>query len=201
MKIGSIFIGILSISFLSFGTPQEKHKFLDNDYQYVAKNRYEKEKIKAVILDEGLPTTDINKAVVEFAIGLLGTEYRFGGQSIRGIDCSAFVQEVFSMVGVNLPRTARYQAQFGTFVSRENLKPGDLLFFSTYAKFPSHVGIYIGEGKMIHASSAGGKVIISNIDKDYYLRHFLFAKRIFFYDPELAYNKKEKKIRKVKGTE
>ncbi len=201
MKLNGILAGILALSFFSFGVSPEKHKFLDNDFEDLAKTKYEKQRIKAVMLDDGLPSTDVNNAVVEFAIGLLGTEYRFGGQSIRGIDCSAFVQEVFSMVGIELPRTARYQAQFGTFVSRENLKPGDLLFFSTYAKFPSHVGIYIGEGKMIHASSAGGKVIISNIDKDYYLRHFLFAKRIFFYDPELAYNKKEKKVRKVKGTE
>jgi cell wall-associated NlpC family hydrolase len=119
-----------------------------------------------------------NKDIYKYAIGLLGTKYSFGGNSINGVDCSFLVQHVFELAGFKLPRTAREQARYGYFVRKESLKPGDLLFFATYASFPSHVGIYIGDGKMIHASSKGGKVEVANINEDYYARRFLFAKRI-----------------------
>jgi cell wall-associated NlpC family hydrolase len=119
-----------------------------------------------------------NKDIYKYAVGLLGTKYTFGGTSINGIDCSFFVQHVFELAGFKLPRTAREQARYGYFVRKENLKPGDLLFFATYASFPSHVGIYIGDGKMIHASSKGGRVEVANINEDYYVKRFLFAKRI-----------------------
>ncbi|RMD47437.1 MAG: NlpC/P60 family protein [Aquificota bacterium] len=161
----------------------EVYKKLPNDF---AKKRF-----MAEMLDDELPTTRFQSEIVDLAIGLLGIKYRFGGETINGMDCSSFVQKVYKMAGANLPRTARYQAEFGIFVSREDLKPGDLLFFQTYAKFPSHVGIYVGEGKMIHASSAGKRIIISDINKDYYLRHFLYAKRIYLYDPKIALNKEE----------
>jgi cell wall-associated NlpC family hydrolase len=119
-----------------------------------------------------------NKDIYKYAVGLLGTKYTFGGTSINGIDCSSFVQHVFELAGFKLPRTAREQARYGYFVRKENLKPGDLLFFATYASFPSHVGIYIGDGKMIHASSKGGRVEVANINQDFYMKRFLFAKRI-----------------------
>ncbi len=155
---------------------------------------YEKERYEAVMLDDGIPTPEFQKGIIDLAIGFLGIRYRFGGSSIRGMDCSAFVQRVYAMAGIPLPRTARAQAQYGITVSRENLKPGDLLFFQTYARFPSHVGIYIGNGKMIHASSASRRIVISDINKDYYLRHFLFAKRIFLYDPKIVKEKDQVKI-------
>lgn len=119
-----------------------------------------------------------NTEIYKYAIGLLGTKYRFGGDNINGIDCSSFVQNVFELAGYKMPRTAREQARYGYFVRKEDIKPGDLLFFATYASFPSHVGIYIGDGKMIHASSRGDKVEITPIDNDYYQKRFLFAKRI-----------------------
>lgn len=119
-----------------------------------------------------------NSEIYRYAVGLLGTRYRFGGESINGIDCSYFVQNVFELAGYKMPRTAREQARYGYFVRKEDIKPGDLLFFATYAPFPSHVGIYIGDGKMIHASSKGHKVEVTSIYQDYYQKRFLFAKRI-----------------------
>lgn len=119
-----------------------------------------------------------NREIYKYAIGLLGTRYKFGGESINGIDCSSFVQNVFELAGYKMPRTAREQARYGYFVRKEDIKPGDLLFFATYASFPSHVGIYIGDGKMIHASSRGNKIEVSSINQDYYQKRFLFAKRI-----------------------
>ncbi len=180
-KIFPTLIIFLFIISLSYGKP-----FKDDDYIDSLKIKYAKERFKAVMLDDGVPAPEFQKEIIDLAIGFLGIRYRFGGSSIRGMDCSAFVQKVYALAGIKIPRTARGQAEYGITVSRENLKPGDLLFFQTYAKYPSHVGIYIGNGKMIHASSASKRIIISDINKDYYLRHFLFAKRIFLYDPDIV---------------
>lgn len=115
-------------------------------------------------------------ALLQKAYGLLGIRYRFGGNSYTGIDCSAFVKKVFA--SQNLPRTAREQYVLGESVPAEELQKGDLLFFQTYADFPSHVGIYIGNRRMIHASSQGGRVMISRMDTDYFNSRFLGARRI-----------------------
>ncbi len=112
------------------------------------------------------------------AYGLLGIKYRFGGNGYTGIDCSAFVKKVFASQNLLLPRTAREQYAVGVDVPTEELQKGDLLFFHTYADFPSHVGIYIGDGLMIHASSLGGKVMISRVDTPYLISRFIGARRI-----------------------
>lgn len=106
-----------------------------------------------------------------------GTSYRFGGNSYHALDCSAFVQKVFRANGIELPRDSRAQARYGYKVNLSELKPGDLLFFKTYRQDVSHVGIYIGDGKMIHATRRGGGVKISSIYDPYYRQRFLFAKR------------------------
>ncbi|MCL2760208.1 MAG: NlpC/P60 family protein [Desulfuromonadales bacterium] len=118
------------------------------------------------------------------AFGLLGTRYVFGGTTRSGIDCSAFVQKVFGEMNVKLPRTAREQFLKGEPVDLGNLQKGDLIFFHTYAPFPSHVGIYLGNNKMIHASSRNHKVVISSMDTPYYLSHFIGAKRIARINPD-----------------
>lgn len=120
--------------------------------------------------------------VLKKAFGLLGIKYRFGGSSYAGIDCSAFVKKVFASLSLPLPRTAREQYALGRDVHPEELQKGDLLFYRTYAGFPSHVGIYIGNDLMIHASSEGGRVMISRIDTPYFLSRFLGARRIPFED-------------------
>lgn len=190
---------LLIIFILTFLIPLVKaeakqHKKISNHKKHSVKKHYKKVKIQKVsyhigniVYHDDIPA---NKNVVKYAIGLLGTNYRFGGSSINGIDCSSFVQNVFKLEGIELPRTAREQALYGYFVSKENLKPGDLLFFATYARYPSHVGIYIGDGKMIHASSRGDRVEITSINQEYYQRRFLFAKRIppKDFEPEVKYN-------------
>jgi len=177
-------IGAGIILFSQAEAGPKKYQFFENDYYNSISSRYAKQEYKAFMVDDGLPTPKVQNEIVELAIGFLGIKYRFGGETDLGIDCSAFVQKVYALAGVRLPRTARQQAKYGLLVSKEDLQPGDLLFFQTYARFPSHVGIYIGEGKMIHASSRGGRVEIISINKPYYIRRFLFAKRIFLYDPE-----------------
>jgi len=107
-----------------------------------------------------------------------GTPYRFGGSSSHALDCSGFVQKVFRANGIELPRDSRAQAKYGYKVSLSELKPGDLLFFKTYKRDVSHVGIYIGDGKMVHAATRGGRVMVSSIHEPYYRQRFLFAKRV-----------------------
>lgn len=112
------------------------------------------------------------------AYSFLGARYRFGGNSRNALDCSSFVQQVFREQKVALPRTAREQFYVGAEVVRGDLQKGDLVFFQTYARFPSHVGIYLGNRKMIHASSRDHRVVISSMDTPYYLSRFLGARRV-----------------------
>jgi cell wall-associated NlpC family hydrolase len=126
-------------------------------------------------LDENSASvTKIKKSAYSF----LGARYRFGGNSRTALDCSSFTQQVFRELKVNLPRTAREQFYVGNEVLRGDLQKGDLVFFQTYARFPSHVGIYLGDRKMIHASSRDRRVVISTMDTPYYTSRFLGARRI-----------------------
>ena len=124
--------------------------------------------------DSGSSITKLKKAAYSF----LGARYRFGGNSRNALDCSSFIQQVFRDQKINLPRTAREQFYVGAEVPRGDLKKGDLVFFQTYAQFPSHVGLYLGNRKMIHASSRDHRVVISSMDTPYYLARFLGARRI-----------------------
>ncbi|WP_328755535.1 C40 family peptidase [Geomonas propionica] len=116
--------------------------------------------------------------ISQTAARYLGTPYRFGGDGADGIDCSSFVQQVFHANQIDLPRTAREQINVGSNVAPGELRKGDLVFFQTYAEYPSHVGIYLGDGKMIHASSGKGEVTISDMNSDYYRPRYLGAKRV-----------------------
>ena len=116
--------------------------------------------------------------IVENAKKLLGTPYVWGGTSPSGFDCSGFTQYVMQLSGIQLPRTTTDQYKVGTYVAKSNLQPGDLVFLqNTYRSGISHVGIYIGEGKMIHASSSKG-VTTSNLSSSYYVEHYYGARRV-----------------------
>ncbi|CEH31026.1 S-layer homology domain-containing protein [Aneurinibacillus migulanus] len=101
---------------------------------------------------------------------LLGVPYRWGGASPSGFDCSGFTQYVYKKLDVSLPRTASQQFEKGTKVSTSSMQPGDLVFFDTGGGSISHVGIYMGAGKMAHAASGQGSVKINSID--WYLNHY-----------------------------
>jgi peptidoglycan endopeptidase LytE len=120
----------------------------------------------------------LKEKLILFAKKLLNIPYRFGGSSLLGIDCSAFVQKVYGLIGINLPRSAREQFSEGDSVDKEELSIGDLVFFRTYASFPSHVGIYLGNNLFIHASSGDRKVTIDSLETPYYLKRFIGAKRL-----------------------
>lgn len=110
--------------------------------------------------------------------------YRFGGNGRSGIDCSGFVQRVYREFAIDLPRSARDQYGLGAPVERNHLQQGDLVFFRTYAKYPSHVGIYLGDNKMVHASTRSRKVVISDITQAYYKKRYIGAKRLVGQAPE-----------------
>lgn len=116
--------------------------------------------------------------VTSSARRFIGVPYRMGGTTSRAFDCSGYVQRVFKMNGINLPRTADVQYNVGNKVARGEEQPGDLVFFETYLPGPSHVGIYLGNGNFIHASSSRG-VTISKLSNVYYRPRYLGAKRVF----------------------
>ncbi|MBW4085177.1 C40 family peptidase [Paenibacillus sp. S150] len=111
----------------------------------------------------------------------IGTKYVAGGTSTNGFDCSGFTRYVFDKIGINLPHQSGSQYQMGTAVSRDNIRPGDLVFFNTSGKGVSHVGIYVGEGKFAHASTSRG-VTISSLSESYYVNRYVGAKRIMSTD-------------------
>lgn len=133
---------------------------------------------RPVDLAKNLEASQDISSLKKSAYSFLGARYRFGGTSRNALDCSSFTQQVFREQKVSLPRTAREQFYVGNEVVRGDLKKGDLVFFQTYASFPSHVGIYLGNRKMIHASSREHRVVISSMDTPYYLSRYLGARRM-----------------------
>jgi cell wall-associated NlpC family hydrolase len=117
--------------------------------------------------------------VTGLARNLLGSRVVWGGASpSQGFDCSGLVQYVFRQAGVDLPRTADIQFLVGAAVPRTALRPGDLVYFTTYAPGASHVGIYIGLDKFIHTSFSQGVVAVGDMNDDYFARRYYGAKRV-----------------------
>ncbi|MFH1080219.1 MAG: NlpC/P60 family protein [Pseudomonadota bacterium] len=113
------------------------------------------------------------------AMGFLGAPYRFGGSSVRGLDCSAFVKKIYAFFNISLPRTAREQARIGKRISRSDLEVGDLVFFNTRRRAFGHVGIYIGNNEFVHASAGRTRAVkVDTLDKPYYNKRFVKAVRL-----------------------
>jgi peptidoglycan DL-endopeptidase LytE len=114
---------------------------------------------------------------VKVATGFIGAPYRFGGSSLKGIDCSSFVQKIYRIFDITLPRNAREQSKVGVSIAREKLTEGDLIFFHTKRSL-GHVGIYIGNNEFVHASSKRKVVRIDSLDTPYYQKRFQRAVRV-----------------------
>lgn len=122
-------------------------------------------------------TSTLAEDIIAHSYSYLGTPYRYGGTSYSGIDCSGFTMKVFAQFGIYLPHGASDQYALSTPVTTEERAPGDLVFFNTSGYGIGHVGIYLGGGQFIHASTSRG-VIISSLYESYYARTYLFAGRI-----------------------
>lgn len=126
--------------------------------------------------------SDERYMLVKVAKSFMGAPYKYGGNTLKGLDCSAYVKKIYEIFDIQLPRSARDQFKVGSKVGKEELGVGDLVFFRTkrYAKYPTHVGIYIGEGNFIHSSSGHGRigVKIDSLSSDYYSKVYTGATRI-----------------------
>ena len=132
---------------------------------------------KPANIAKAAPNRNANR-ILDTALSYRGVKYRFGGATPSGFDCSGFIYYVFDQMGYGLPRMADGQFEVGIPVSRAALQPGDLVFFSTYEPGPSHVGIYLGNGQFIHASSGAGHVTITSLANPYHRDRYIGARRI-----------------------
>jgi len=118
------------------------------------------------------------RAVAEYALGFRGVPYRLGGDDPTGFDCSGLVRFVFAEYGVLVPRVVEDQYQVGEKVKPKDIKPGDLLFFSTKGAGPTHVAIAVGEDRFVHAPNSRGVVRVEALTSDYWGSHYIGARRI-----------------------
>ncbi|MCO5241433.1 MAG: NlpC/P60 family protein [Chitinophagaceae bacterium] len=119
-----------------------------------------------------------NRNLYHFIESWWGTPYRMGGNSQKGIDCSAFTQTLMSVIyGLEIPRTTQEQKTFSTAIDESELREGDLVFFNTRGRGISHVGIYLQDNKFVHAASSGG-VMISSLLETYWHKRLLCAGRV-----------------------
>lgn len=117
--------------------------------------------------------------IIDSAYKLIGKPYVYGDTGRRGYDCSGFTYSLYlNQLNIKLPRSSQSQASFGKKIDKEELAPGDLVFFKTTGRGISHVGLYIGEGNMIHASSGKARIRIDNINSHYYSQRYVTARRI-----------------------
>lgn len=120
-----------------------------------------------------------SEVIVREARESIGVRYRWARSDAKATDCAGLVHRVARSAGVELPRSSVQQYAHGTPVGRDELHPGDLVFFkNTYKRGISHVGIYIGEGEFIHAASRRRSVMISRLDQPYFARRFAGARRV-----------------------
>lgn len=128
------------------------------------------------VIEAGVPPDPLRSRIVFTALQMVGVPYRYGGQSPQGFDCSGLVQYAYRSAGLAVPRTSREQLRASTPVSLDGAAAGDLVFFQ--GTDLSHVGIYLGEGRFVHAPATGQVVSIGSFDEPYYRQHFVRAGRM-----------------------
>ena len=126
------------------------------------------------------PSASAQSAVraAEVALDQVGRPYRYGGNTPAGFDCSGLVTYSYAQVGVSVSRETRTLRSQAQPIRVAQLRSGDLLFFDQEGKKTSHVAIYLGDQRFVHAPSSGGRVRVDRLDSDYWARHFIEARRI-----------------------
>lgn len=127
--------------------------------------------------NSGSSSKSAGQKLADYAVALVGCPYVYGGTTTSGFDCSGFTQYCARNNGITINRTATAQLKNGEYVERSNLQPGDLVFFG-YGSTASHVGIYIGDGKFVHAQNSSTGVVITSLSQTYYDSRYLTARRI-----------------------
>ncbi|NHN31999.1 C40 family peptidase [Paenibacillus agricola] len=107
----------------------------------------------------------------------VGAPYKYSGTTKNGFDCSGYTAFVFAKFDINLPHQSKGQAELGTKVEKDELRPGDLVFFKTDGVGISHVGVYVGDGKFYHSATNKG-VVVNMLSENYYAKYYVTAKRI-----------------------
>lgn len=185
-KIRQLLILILLFTFLNSCKTHktnkiEKIKNIGNKTEEIANSEKNKNSLilntlteKTGVVLDGSENILLYKTISEW----MGTPHKLGGYNKTGIDCSAFVIEVFAQVyGYNLNRSSYEMLNNVDTINKQNLKEGDLIFFKTYKNRVSHVGIYLKNNKFVHASSSKG-VIISDLNEEYWLINYYLAGRV-----------------------
>jgi cell wall-associated NlpC family hydrolase len=127
--------------------------------------------------------SDPGQAVLQAAQSRIGAPYRYGGAGPDAFDCSGLVTYVHRQLGIDVPRTVAEQFAAATPVQRRDLRPGDLVFFRLNGRDVSHVGIYAGDHRFVHAPQRGGNVRMASLDEDYFSRSFAGAGRLYALHP------------------
>lgn len=120
---------------------------------------------------------DVGASAAQHALGMQGKPYRMGGSTPQGFDCSGLVQYSYARVNMRLPRSTEGQWASSRAVPMNEIRPGDLLFFHQEGKHNSHVGIYVGNNRFVHAPSSGKHVSTASLSDRYWSRHFAGARR------------------------
>jgi len=160
----------------------KKIQTFNNEIKTIVQVTIPIEKKKNIVKKKEIIEISTSKKVEEYAKEKLGQKYVWGATGPNKFDCSGFTQWVYREAGINIPRVSRDQARVGEFITYDNLKRGDMVFFDTKKKRTgrvSHVGIYLGNNNFIHASSAGKSVVIYNFnEKTFYKKRFLWGRRV-----------------------
>lgn len=130
---------------------------------------------------------ELKSEIIRISKKYIGVPYLLGGSTPRAFDCSGYTQYVFREAGIDINRTVNTQLRNGIIIAKEDLEPGDLVIFSNTGSrgFASHVGIYLGNGKLIHASESKGITIV-DLDSTYFAKHYQCARRVILSDVSLA---------------
>ena len=123
---------------------------------------------------------DMGAIAARTAERFVGIPYRWGGENVvEGMDCSGFVRAVYNLCGLSIPRTSHDQFKAGESVSKEELQDGDLVFFGSSEDSINHVGIYVGNGRFVHAPRRGEEIRVTSVDESYFEKRFVGARRYF----------------------
>ena len=153
--------------------------FDEKEIQEVIKNKDKVNKESKEVKKAPAANPSIVAKVINSAENKLGSTYVYGDTGKDGYDCSGLIYSIYNNeLGISIPRSSVSQSTFGKQVSKSDLQEGDLVFFNTVGNGVSHVGIYVGDGKFIHASSGQGKVMTSSLDEGYYQERYVNATRV-----------------------